>query len=272
MGNRDGGWGREEQLIQYLGEFGLNRNEARLYLVAYGRPSMRAAELAELAGINRPKAYDALRVLVDKGLFVEEPGPVARFLAVEPVTVVQRLRQQTIADQANLVEDTSRLIADLFARYYRAPLATDPFDLVEVIRNAEAAWARCEAVAAGAEEDVVRARKLPVGGAGPPGGDRVGIRPGIRYRVLYERGFLDDPQFRAQVAERERHGEAIRFTERVAIGLCVVDRRKSVLSLNTAEVTTGPGSWIVLEHPALAMLLTEAFEVAWATARTVAET
>jgi sugar-specific transcriptional regulator TrmB len=271
MSSGNGAWSGEDQLIQHLAEFGLTRNEARLYLAAFGRPALRAAELAELAEVNRPKAYDALKLLVEKGLVVEVPGRVTHFRAVDPQTLVQRLRQQTIADQAELVEDTSRLVADLFASYYQAPLAEDPFDFVELIRNAEAAWARCEAVAAGAGAEVVRARKRPLDGSVPAGGDRVGIRQGIRYRALYERDFLADSEFRAEVAERERQGEAIRFLDRVAIGFCVVDRRKSLLSLNQAEVTSGPGSWVVLEHSALASLLTDAFDIAWAAARPAPE-
>jgi hypothetical protein len=271
MSARNGDWDGEDQLVRDLAEFGLTRNEARLYLAAYGRPAMRAAELAELADVNRPKAYDALRLLVDKGLFTEEPGRVARFRAADPQTVVLQLRQRSIASQAELVEDTSRLVADLFARYYQAPPGDNPFDFVEVVRNAEASWARCEAVVAGAEQEVVRAHRLPAGRATPPDGDRVGIRPGVRYRTLYERGFLADRQFAAQVAERERLGEEIRFVDQVGISLCVVDRRKSVLSLNLTETVSGPGSWVVLEHPALAALLTETFEVKWATAVPAAE-
>jgi hypothetical protein len=271
MSNLEGAWGGEDHLVHDLGEFGLTRNEARLYLAAYGRPAMRAAELAELADVNRPKAYDALHLLVEKGLFTEEPGRVARFRAADPQAVVLQLRQRSIASQAELVQDTSQLVADLFARYYDAPPADDPFDFVEVIRNAEAAWARCEAVAAGAEREVNRARRLPPGRAGPPDGDRVGIRPGVRYRTLYEMAYLADGQFRALVAERERQGEEIRFVWQLPIGLCVVDRRKSLLSLNPAELVSGPGSWVVLEHPALASLLTDGFEIAWADARPLAE-
>lgn len=268
---RDGEWNGDDPLVQHLTELGLTRNEARLYVAAYGRGAMRAAELAELADINRPKAYDALRLLVERGLFTGEPGRVARFLAVDPQTAVQRLRQQTIADQAEVVTDTARLVADLFARYWEAAPADNPFDFVEVFRNCEAAWARREAVAAGADVEVVRARKLAPTGAGPAAADQVGIRAGRRYRALYERGFLDDPAFRARVAERERQGEEIRFVDEVAVGLCVVDRRKAVLSLNPTGVVSGSGTWVVLEHPALAALLTDAFDAVWGGARPAAE-
>jgi predicted DNA-binding transcriptional regulator len=263
MTGRERGWEDEEQLVQHLSEFGLGRNEARLYLAAFGRPALRVAELAELADISRPKAYDVLRQLVDKGLVSEEPGRVARFKAADPMLVVQRLRQQSVLDQADRVEDTSRLVADLFARYYDAPPGDDPFDYVELIRNSEAAWARRDALTSGAEKEVVQARKLPQPGVRPRAGEEVGVREGVRYRALYERGFLAHPQFRVRVAERERRGEEIRFVPEVAVSMCVVDRRKCLLSLNQTGVVSGHGSWLVLEHPALASMLTDAFEVAW---------
>src|SRR6266516_940332 len=95
-------WDHEDQLLAGLGEFGLSRNEARLYLAAVGRPAMHVAELAEMADINRPKAYDALRLLVSKGLFAELPERVPLFEAVDPKLVVQRLRQQSIREQTHL--------------------------------------------------------------------------------------------------------------------------------------------------------------------------
>jgi hypothetical protein len=261
------GWDDEDQLVQYLAEFGLSRNEARMYLAALGRPPLRVAELAELADVNRPKAYDALRQLVDKGLFTEETGretsQVAHFKAAEPALVVQRLRHQSVLDQASRVEDTSLLIADLFGRYYEAPQGEDPFDFVELIRNSDAAWARRDAITAGAEKEVVQARRMTAPGVPPRSGDEVGVREGVIYRALYEIGFLAYPQFRARLADRERRGEQIRFVPEVAVGVCVVDRRKCLLSLNSTGMVSGQGSWVVLEQPALADLLTDAFDLVW---------
>ncbi|HEV3505028.1 MAG TPA: helix-turn-helix domain-containing protein, partial [Actinomycetes bacterium] len=158
----DRGWSDEEQLVQYLAEFGFNRNEARIYLAALGRPPLRVAELAELADVNRPKAYDALRQLVEKGLFEQEGTgqEPARFQAADPTLVVQRLRHQSALEQADRVQDTSLLVADLFARYYEAPQGDDPFEYVELIRNSDAAWARRDAITAGAEKEVVQARRM----------------------------------------------------------------------------------------------------------------
>jgi sugar-specific transcriptional regulator TrmB len=272
MSTDDRGWSDEEQLVQHLAEFGFSRNEARMYLAALGRPPLRVAELAELADVNRPKAYDALRQLVDKGLFEPEAagpeqGQVARFTAVDPMLVVQRLRHQSALEQADRVQDTALLVADLFARYYEAPQGHDPFEYVELIRNSGAAWARRDAITAGAEKEVVQARRMTPPGTRPRAGDEVGVREGVSYRALYETEFLAYPQFVDRLAERERRGEQIRFVDRVPVGMTAVDRRKCLLSLNPTGLVNGQGSWVVLEQPALTDLLTAAFDLLWDAAR-----
>jgi len=267
MSTDDRGWSDEELLVQYLAEFGFSRNEARMYLAAVGRPPLRVAELAELSDISRPKAYDAIYQLVQKGLFNEVTGQAsghgARFQAVEPGLVVQRLRHQSALEQADRVQDTAMLVADLFARYYEAPQGDDPFEYVELIRNSDAAWARRDAITAGAEKEVVQARRMSAPGTRPRAGDEVGVREGVSYRALYETGFLAFPQFTMRLAERERRGEQIRFIDRVPIGMTAVDRRKCLLALNPTGLTSGQGSWVVLEQPALAHLLTDAFDLLW---------
>jgi HTH-type transcriptional regulator, sugar sensing transcriptional regulator len=263
MGLREPAMEDENELVADLVELGLTRNEARLYLAASGRPALRAAELAELAGVTRTKAYDGLHQLVDKGLLRQRPGRAARFEAAEPELLARRLRQRSIEDQATLVRDTGALVADLFARYYAAPASDQPFDFVELIRNRDAASARREAIVAGARAEVVSASRRAPGAAGRADA-AAGRRAGVRSRSLYETGFLDDQGFRAEVAERLGRGEEIRVVERVPVGLCVVDRRTSLLSLNPAAVTSGPGTWIVLEHQGLAATLTDAFDLAWA--------
>jgi HTH-type transcriptional regulator, sugar sensing transcriptional regulator len=272
MSTDDRGWSDEEQLVQYLAEFGFSRNEARMYLAALGRGPLRVAELAELADVNRPKAYDALRQLVDKGLFEAEGagpdhGQVARFKAVDPMLVVQRLRHQSALQQADRVQDTALLVADLFARYYEAPQGDDPFEYVELIRNSDAAWARRDAITAGAEKEVVQARRMTPPGTRPRAGDEVGVREGVSYRALYETGFLAFPRFVARLPEREQRGEQIRFIDAVPMGMTAVDRRKCLLALNPTGLVSAQGSWVVLEQPALADLLTDAFDRLWDQAR-----
>ncbi|HEY2958237.1 MAG TPA: helix-turn-helix domain-containing protein [Actinomycetota bacterium] len=255
----------DEQLVADLVLLGLTRNEARLYLAAEGRPPLRAAELAELAGVTRTKAYAALDQLARRGMVSRQPGRVALFEAADPRLVARQLRQRGVEDQANLVADTGALVADLFARYYAAPASGDPFDFVELIRHGAAAWARREAIAAGAGAEVLLASMPGPAGTLPPV-DPTGQREGVSRRSLYALTALDDPGFRARVAEREARGEQVRFARRVAVGLCVVDRRSSVLGLD-GDKAGGPGTWLVLEHPGLSATIADAFDAAWAQAR-----
>jgi len=53
----------------------------------------------------------------------------------------------------------------------------------------------------------------------------------------------------------------------VPVGMTVVDRRKCLLALNPTGLVSGQGSWVVLEQPALADLLTNAFDLLWESAR-----
>jgi sugar-specific transcriptional regulator TrmB len=177
--------------------------------------------------------------------------------------VVQRLRHQSALEQADRVQDTAMLVADLFAHYYEAPQGDDPFEYVELIKNSDAAWARRDAITAGAEKEVVQARRMTGPGTRPRAGDEVGVREGVSYRALYEIGFLAFPEFTVRLAERERRGEQIRFIDRVPVGMTAVDRRKCLLALNPTGLTSGQGSWVVLEQPALAHLLTDAFDLLW---------
>jgi hypothetical protein len=261
MAARDLPWEHDDELVADLVQLGLTRNEARLYLAAEGRPPLRAAELAELAGVTRTKAYHALHQLVAKRMLWQQPGRVARFQAADPAVVARQLRQRGVEDQAMLVADTGALVADLFARYYAAPASGDPFDFVELIRNREAALARREAIVAGANAEVLLADQAAAGAAAPAG------REGLRRRSLYPRGALDAPGFRDRVAEREAGGEEVRFADRVAVGLCVADRRVSAISFDAGGVAGGLESWLVLEHAGLSTTLGDAFDLAWARAR-----
>jgi hypothetical protein len=255
----------DEQLVADLVLLGLTRNEARLYLAAEGRPPLRAAELAELAGVTRTKAYAALDQLVRKGMASRQPGRVALFEAADPRLVARQLRQRGVEDQAMLVADTGALVADLFARYYAAPASGDPFDLVELVRHGAAARARREAVAAGASDEVLLACVPGTAGAVAPAADPAGQREGVRRRSLHALAALDAPGFRARLAERQARGEELRFAPRVAVDFCVVDRRTSVIGLDGDE--DGPGTWLVLEHPGLSATIGDAFDAVWALAR-----
>ena len=68
----------------------------------------------------------------------------------------------------------------------------------------------------------------------------------------------------------EQMREADDLVAEVPVGMTAVDRRKCLLSLNQAGLVNGQGSWVVLEQPALAHLLTDAFDLLWESAEPAA--
>jgi len=68
-----------------LVELGLTMAEARAYVALLGRPLQSAAEVAASSALARPKVYEALRLLEERGFCHPVAGePVTRFRPVPP--------------------------------------------------------------------------------------------------------------------------------------------------------------------------------------------
>ena len=78
MSTDDRGWSDEEQLVQYLAEFGFSRNEARMYLAALGRLEP-ATELGDGA-VRDQHVLDAVQSAggIDDAAALEEQAHAAR--------------------------------------------------------------------------------------------------------------------------------------------------------------------------------------------------
>jgi len=73
------------ELVEILDkELGLTPYEARTYVSLIVHGPMSPSELAQKAGIPRPRTYDVLRSLVEKGLLIEQIGKPSIYAAVEP--------------------------------------------------------------------------------------------------------------------------------------------------------------------------------------------
>ncbi len=84
-----------EELVDQLREVGLTANEAKIYLNMLGRPLFKAAEIAQIAEVPRPKVYEALNNLLTKGFCFPVPGSVAQYSAVAPDEALTAYQQRT---------------------------------------------------------------------------------------------------------------------------------------------------------------------------------
>lgn len=83
-----------DDLVEQLREIGLTANEAKIYINMLGRPLFKAAEIAQVAEVPRPKVYEALSNLLSKGFCFPVAGTVAQYSAIPPEEALPAYQQR----------------------------------------------------------------------------------------------------------------------------------------------------------------------------------
>lgn len=83
-----------DDLVEQLREIGLTANEAKIYINMLGRPLFKAAEIAQVAEVPRPKVYEALSNLLAKGFCFPVAGTVAQYSAIPPEEALPAYQQR----------------------------------------------------------------------------------------------------------------------------------------------------------------------------------
>jgi sugar-specific transcriptional regulator TrmB len=81
----------EDRLTEQLVSLGLRPNEARAYLALVRHGPVSAAEVADAAGITRPKVYESLKSLERIGFCLPYSSGVSRYQAVPPELALSEL-------------------------------------------------------------------------------------------------------------------------------------------------------------------------------------
>ncbi|HEX2914895.1 MAG TPA: helix-turn-helix domain-containing protein [Chloroflexia bacterium] len=105
-----------EELIDQLREVGLTANEAKIYINMLGRPLFKAAEIAQVSEVPRPKVYEALSNLLAKGFCFPVAGAVAQYSAVAPEEALPAYQQRLEHDLERTVHERRQKISQLVER------------------------------------------------------------------------------------------------------------------------------------------------------------
>ena len=96
----------QEKVIKTLEKLGLSPNEIKVYLTLNKHGSTKAGKISKLASIDRSSAYNALKLLIEKGLASYVCiGKVKWFQAVGPRRLLDYLKEQE--------EDVAEIIPSL---------------------------------------------------------------------------------------------------------------------------------------------------------------
>ncbi|QBI20410.1 TrmB family transcriptional regulator [Egibacter rhizosphaerae] len=262
----------DDTITERLVELGLTRNEARAYLslLRHGRRS--AAEVAEAAGIPRPKVYEALNALERRG-FVRSGGQRVRaFEAVHSEVALPEWVSRRDQERKLEAEREQRLADELSATLPSPPEPTPApahTELIDVTEGREET--------AGLYEDLVARtnRTVDVSYAG------FGVRPrerwadaergaldrGVRVRVLFAPELLDDP---ARWRPVEEAGGAVRISATFPLKLAIRDGEEALVVLLSEARDGGEGvRTVAIRHPDLVAPLQLLFQQEWRRARAV---
>ncbi len=106
---------------RYLKELGLTQYETDAYMAILEKGLLTATECSATSGVPRPRCYDVLRSLMEKGLVRMEPGRPVRYSAIPPdvgLLNLYKTYQQNIKRDLESKERTLKFLLDNLSQVY----------------------------------------------------------------------------------------------------------------------------------------------------------
>ncbi len=265
-----------DRLQEQLMALGLNRYEAATYLALLEHRGFTPAQAAVRASVPRQRIYDILATLCARGLAIERHSDgQRRYFATDPAVALPALlseRQRTFEqEQAALAQSMQSLLATLSPIFAAGHDQIDPLDYVDVLLDRRLVVERAITLAQQTEREICVCFKLPLLGDRAANFAEVAepLRRGVRYRTIYERSALTDPELRAWITQFVTWGQQARIVTNLPLKVNLYDRRVALLSLQ--DPITGALSLTALcvTHPNFGAFLQGAFEQLWADAETL---
>lgn len=260
----------EDSSVAELVHLGLTRYEAQGYLALIGRDDGTPAEIARIGNIPRPRAYDVLATLAERGFVAPVSGsPGLRYRAKPPEQVLDSLLAVRRQDLEALASRSRDLAAQLQTRFVDGQGRAEPLDYVEVLRDPAHAVQRIERLWLGAQDEVLAIVRPPY--VAPPSSEEATLPTRAGIRAIYERSALGDADMVKLLETYARLGEDIRICDDAPLKMTIVDSQSVAFNMpdpveNGASITT-----IVVHHRDLAATLGIAFETLWAQAEEFAD-
>jgi sugar-specific transcriptional regulator TrmB len=89
--------------------FGLNIYETKVWMALLGKGIASAGEIAEISGVPRSRTYDVLESLEKQGFAISKIGKPAKYIAVRPNIILEKLKTNTIKEADDKVSLLSNL-------------------------------------------------------------------------------------------------------------------------------------------------------------------
>lgn len=97
------------KLVENLQKLGFTGNEAKVYASLVCMKQAKASEIAENAGVPRPKIYGTLRGMEKKGYVTIIEGDPILFCCVQPEKLIVRIRAEFMISLSETASELSSL-------------------------------------------------------------------------------------------------------------------------------------------------------------------
>lgn len=244
-----------------LEALGLTATESQVYRLLVGLGRSGADRLGKLLGQNSTHLDEALAGLAHKGLVTVTDDRPAQLIPAPPDIAGEML----VLLRMNELHSARRALGQLTEEYRRAPRSTGLEEVAEIVPAETLALryiqlqrrARCEVLGfvappylVGKDDDEVQYERLAAG---------------VRYRTVYDRTAVEEPDAQERFLRFTNAGEQCRVLSRLPVKLVIVDRSLALLALR-AEGGRPPGAVLQIHQGSLLDALIALFELVWASA------
>jgi sugar-specific transcriptional regulator TrmB len=262
----------DDDISRSLVQLGLTLSEARVYVSLLKAPGLTPAEAAADAGVARPRVYEALRLLEERGFATSVlDGNVTRSRALPPKFALDEWLRRRDQDRKLASEQDADLVADLVSRLPEpTPVELDGgfFSYMEGVYGRGRISDMLRSMVDGAETRIFNMTQPPW--IQPRARWNVAeisaLRRGVEVRMLVTPSGLADHQRWEPLAQA---GGKVRVAETIPMKLIVCDRKEAMTSLR--DPTTGEQglSNVVIRHPDIVHSLELLFDDEWERAEPV---
>lgn len=255
---------KEDILIKQLVELGLTSYEARVYCAVTRYSNSSASELASAAGIPRPKVYQVLTALSEKGLITETLGKKKQFQAIDPAIAFTHLEQNLdtlYQEKKGLFHRLPQVFQDILDQH---TTAKHPLHFIQVIKQNDAATRKVQKITNEAREEILFFTCKPY--LKPVENNVEGLTPlekGVTVRSIYVAEELKTGEHLPAIKAFEKAGEHVRIVEQLPVKMAVVDSRIVLLMLVDSYTSSTSFTTMIIEHPDLAKTFSIIFEFFW---------
>ncbi len=254
--------------ISDLIKIGLTESEAKVYFYLLKKKNFTATEISKLAHVSRPKVYEVLAKLVQRGLCTETFGRVRKYIAVNPKVGFDNLFKE-FEEKKKIVSNLSETLLQL---YHSEKENTDPLDYIQVLREKSRIAEKYNSLQKKAEDQILCFTKAPY--VVPVGKNIEGLnalKRGVTTKTIYE---VKEPlreKIMTGIKSFIEAGEKAKFYQDLPIKMAVFDNKVVFLALVDKIQSQQGFTTMIVQHPDIAKAFIKMFKDYWQKAMTLEE-